>query len=166
MRCTRDDTTRGHTFRFARHPAGVVRLATHQVDDGFLPKTALADCTREIVSATANGRNNRNLTSGCDGARESTRISDVFIPDENIDVLSHLSLLSCDAISDARIECPERGQRLRQRCGWVFDLDSTESGGKLSQRPRNVKSDRHGITCSAGAFCFSTVGSFYVLTTA
>jgi hypothetical protein len=39
-------------------------------------------------------------------------VPDVFVADENIDVLPHLALLRCDAIPNAQIDCPERRQRL------------------------------------------------------
>jgi len=85
-----------------------------------------------ILSATANGRDDRNLRSGGDRARESTCISDVFVRDENVDVFPHLSLLRCDAIPNARVECPESRQRLSQSCGRVFDLDFTASSRKFA----------------------------------
>ena len=98
----------------------------------------------QIFSATTNGRDDRNLGSGGDWARESTCISDMFITDENINVFPHLSLLGCDAIANARVEGPESRQRVGQCCGRVFDLDCTVSSGKLAQGPWNMKSDRHG----------------------
>src|SRR4029077_9940599 len=67
-----------------------------------------------ILSATTNGGDDGNLASVGDGARESTRIPDVFVTDEKIDVLPHLALLRCDAIPNARIDYPERRQRLSQ----------------------------------------------------
>src|ERR1700690_1857621 len=96
-----------------------------------------------ILSATTNSGDDGNLTSVGDGTRESTRIPDVFVTDENIDVLPHMPLLCCDAIPNARIDCPERRQRLSQGLRWVLDLDSTVSCGKFTQCARNVKSDRH-----------------------
>jgi hypothetical protein len=113
-----------------------------------------------ILSATTDCGYDRNLTSGRDRAREATRIADVFVPDENIDVFPHLPLLGCDAISHSWIECPERRQRLAQSFRRLFDLDSTLSSGKFSQSPRNVKSHGHWITSSVvpsnDASCFST----------
>ena len=67
-----------------------------------------------ILSATTNGGDDGNLASVGDGARESTRIPDVFVTDENIDVLPHVPLFGCDAIPKARIDYPERRQRLSQ----------------------------------------------------
>jgi hypothetical protein len=98
----------------------------------------------QAFSATTNGRDDRNLASGGDWARESTCISDMFITDENINVFPHLSLLGCDAIANSRVEGPESRQRVGQCCGRVFDLDCTVSSGKLAQGPWNMKSDRHG----------------------
>jgi len=108
---------------------------------------------RTVLASTADGWYDRDLTSGCDRSRKSTRISSVFLPDKNVDVFPHLSLLRCDTISDSWIDCPECGQGVGQRCSWVFDLDPTASGGKFPQGSRNVKNDRHGVTCSSGAFC-------------
>jgi transposase len=85
-----------------------------------------------ILSATTNSGDDRNLRSCGDGARESTCISDVFVRDENVDVFPHLSLLRCDAIPNARVECPESRQRLSQGCGRVFDLDFTASSRKFA----------------------------------
>ena len=67
-----------------------------------------------ILSATTNGGDDGNLASVGDETRESTRIPDVFVTDENIEVLPHMPLLGCDAIPNARIDCPERRQRLSQ----------------------------------------------------
>src|SRR5216684_1029778 len=95
------------------------------------------------IPATTNGGDDGNLGSVGDGTRESTRIPDVFVTDENIDVLPHVPLLRCDAIPNARIDCPKSRQRLSQSLRRVLDLDSTVSGRKFSQCPRNVKSDGH-----------------------
>jgi hypothetical protein len=54
-----------------------------------------------ILSATTHGGDDGNLASVGDGTRESTRIPDVFVTDENIDVLPYLPLLRCDAITNA-----------------------------------------------------------------
>src|SRR5438132_5568670 len=91
-----------------------------------------------IVSATTDGGDDRNLRSGGDGTRESTCISDIFVPNEDIDMFAHLSLLRCDAISNARVECPESRQRIGQSCGRVLDLDRTVSSGKFTQGNWNV----------------------------
>ena len=67
-----------------------------------------------IFSATTNGGDDGDLASVGDGAREPTRVPHVFVTDENIDVLPHLPLLRRDAIPKARIDYPERRQRLSQ----------------------------------------------------
>lgn len=170
-----------NSFRFACHPPRIRRLdrlrpmmrpcpglafnafgiacafIRHKSGFRWLPITG-------ILSATTDCGYDRNLTSGRDRTRESTRVADVFVPDENIDVFPHLPLLSCDAISHSWMQCPERRQRLAQSCRRLFDLDSTLSSGKFSQSSRNVKSDRHGITFSSvtsvvnpnAPSCFST----------
>src|SRR5690348_451544 len=56
---------------------------------------------RTVLASTADSRDDRNLRSGRDGSRESTGIARVFLADKNIDVFPHLSLLSCDTISDS-----------------------------------------------------------------
>lgn len=63
--------------------------------------------TPEVDLAATDGGDDRNLRSGWDWACESARIADIFAPDENIDVFPHLSLLGCDAISNAGVEGPE-----------------------------------------------------------
>src|SRR2546425_28324 len=98
-----------------------------------------------IVSATTDGWDDRNLRSGGDGTRESTCISDIFVPNEKIDMFPHLSLLGYDTISNAGIDCPESRQCVSQSCGRLGDLDLTATGGKFAQDTRNVKSDRHGL---------------------
>ena len=93
--------------------------------------------------ATTDGRDDRNLRSVGDGTRESTCISDIFVPNENIDMLPQLSLLRRDAISNTRVECPQSGQRVGQSCGRVFDLDFAAPASKVAQSARNVKDYRH-----------------------
>ena len=51
------------------------------------------------------------------GLASPPRVADVFIADENIDVLPYLSLLGYDAISNARVMRPECHQRLAQSRG-------------------------------------------------
>src|SRR5260370_34345559 len=106
---------------------------------------AATDCTsQEFSQSHTDGGNDRNLRSGGDGTRESPCISDIFVANEDIDMFPHLSLLRCDAILNARVECPESRQRVGQSCGQVLDLDCTVSSGKFTQSTRNVKSDWHG----------------------
>jgi hypothetical protein len=50
-----------------------------------------------ILSATTHGGDDGNLASVGDGTRESTRIPDVFVTDENIDTpVLALAPLRCD----------------------------------------------------------------------
>src|SRR5207253_5325496 len=56
---------------------------------------------------------------------------------------SHLPLLRCHAVSNARVECPESRQRVGQSCGRVLDLDAPLSSGKFPQRTWDVKDQRH-----------------------
>src|SRR5439155_2276378 len=93
--------------------------------------------------ATTDGRDDQNLRSVGDWTRESTCISDIFVPNENIDMLPQLSLLRRDAISNTRVECPQSGQRVGQSCGRVFDLDFAAPASKVAQSARNVKDYRH-----------------------
>ncbi len=149
----------GSCRRVAFNALGIACAFIRRRQSGFrwLPIT-------RILSATTDGGYDRNLTSGRDNTRESTRIADVFVPDENIDVFPHLPLLRCDAISHSWMQCPERRQRLAQSCRRLFDLDSTLSSSKFSQSSRNVKGDRHGISFSIvtsvvnwnAPSCFST----------
>ena len=61
-------------------------------------------------SAAADGRNNRNIGACGNAARQPAGISNVFVADENVDVLAHLALLGDDAIAEARIKLPQRRQ--------------------------------------------------------
>src|ERR1700722_18522528 len=81
---------------------------------GFHLTEMLLAHDRNSLGATTNGGDDGNLASVGDGAREPTRIPDVFVTDENIDVLPHVPLFGCDAIPKARIDYPERRQRLGQ----------------------------------------------------
>jgi hypothetical protein len=63
----------------------------------------------------------------------------VLIPDENIYVLSNLSLLGRNAISQTWVELPKYRQRIRQGRGRAFDLNLTVSVGKFTQGGWNVK---------------------------
>ncbi len=60
------------------------------------------------LSAAGDSGDDRNLRSGRDRARESTCISDILVPNKNIDMLPHLSLFGYDAISNSGVLCPER----------------------------------------------------------
>jgi len=106
--------------------------------------------------ATTDGRDDRNLRSVGDGTRESTCISDIFVPNENIDMLPQLSLLRRDAISNTRVECPQSGQRVGQSCGRVFDLDFAAPASKVAQSTRNVKITGTISSSWSDATCAST----------
>jgi hypothetical protein len=96
-----------------------------------------------ILSATRDGRDDRNLRSGGDGTRKSTRVTNILVPDENIDMFPNFSLLCCNAISNARVECPQRRQRVCQGSGRVFDLHSAVPASQFAQGTRNVKGYWH-----------------------
>jgi len=63
--------------------------------------------TDRNLSAAADSGDDRNLRSGRDGAGESTSISDILVPNENIDMLPHLALFGYEAISNSGVVCPE-----------------------------------------------------------
>jgi hypothetical protein len=85
-----------------RMPNGCIRVARIGPPDIGYDRLRIAG----NLSAAADGGNDRNLRPGGNGTRESTRISDVFVSDKNIDVFPHLSLFRCDTVSNARVECP------------------------------------------------------------
>src|SRR5258705_10112152 len=102
---------------------------------------APTDCTSQEFSQPP-------LTAGTieisDPAEMGLASPPVYRPNEDIDMFPHLSLLRCDAISNARVECPESRQRVGQSYGRVLDLDCAVPPGKFTQSTRNVKSYPHG----------------------
>jgi hypothetical protein len=96
-----------------------------------------------ILSATSDGRDDRNLRSGGDGTRKSTCITNILVPDENIDMFPNFSLLRCNAISKARVECPQGRQCVCQGGGRVFDLDFAVPASKFAHGAWNVNGQRH-----------------------
>jgi len=96
-----------------------------------------------ILSAATDGRDDRNLRSGGDGTHKPAGISNIFVSDKDIDVFPNLSLLGCDAISNARVEYPQRRQRVGQRSGRVFYFNLAVPSSKFAQGAWNVKSHRH-----------------------
>jgi hypothetical protein len=127
--------TTANTDASARNPP--IKIRTQWI----LARLFITDSV--LSAATTNSGHDRNLRSAGHATRESTRISDVLVPDENVDVFSHLTLLRYDAISNARIECPQSRQRLSQSCGRLFDLDYAVSRSKFEQRTGNVKDHRY-----------------------
>jgi len=57
----------------------------------------------ENLAAAADGGNDRNIRSRGDRGGQPTGIANVFVADENVDVLAHLALLGEDAITQARM---------------------------------------------------------------
>src|SRR5438876_11249928 len=96
-----------------------------------------------FLSAATDRRDDRNLRSGGDRTHKPAGISNIFVSDKDIDVFPNLSLLGCDAISNARVEYPQRRQRVGQRSGRVFYFNCTASSSEFAQGARNVKSHRH-----------------------
>jgi len=65
------------------------------------------------LSAAADGGNDRNIRARGDTAGQPTGIANVFVADENVDVLAHLALLVEDAIAQAGMELPKGRQSCR-----------------------------------------------------
>jgi hypothetical protein len=96
------------------------------------PRAKLFVVTQKRSAPATDGGDNGNLGSGGEGTHESTCITNIFVSDENIDVLPNLPLLRHNSISKARVESPERGQRVRQ-CRWrVFDQQLPVPSGILA----------------------------------
>jgi hypothetical protein len=96
-----------------------------------------------FLSAATDGRDDRNLRSGGDGTHKPAGITNIFVSDKDIDVFPNLSLLGCDAISNARVEYPQRRQRFGQRSGRVFYLNFAVPSGEFTQGTGDEKSHRH-----------------------
>src|SRR6266478_418801 len=94
-------------------------------------------------SSTTDRRDDRNVRSGGGGTHEPAGISNIFVSDEDVDVFPDLSLLGCDAISNPRVEYPQRRQRVGQRSGRVFYFNLAAPSSEFAQGAWNVKSHRH-----------------------
>ena len=58
-------------------------------------------------SAATDGRNDRNLATVRNRARESAGVAHVFVPNEDIDMFANFSLLRCHARANARVQSPQ-----------------------------------------------------------
>ena len=96
-----------------------------------------------FLSAAADGRDDRNLGSGGDGTHKPAGVANIFVSDKYIDVFANLSLLGYDAISNARVEYPQRRQPVRQRGRRAFYFNFAEPSSEFAQGAWNMKSHRH-----------------------
>jgi hypothetical protein len=67
----------------------------------------------------------------------------MFVSDEDVDVFSDLSLLGCDAISNPRVEEPQRSQRVGHGCGRGFYFNLAASSSEFAQCTGDVKGHGH-----------------------
>ena len=61
------------------------------------------------ASSAADCGNDGNFESFADGSGEAAGVADIFVSDEDVDVLADLALFVDDAVADAGMERPERG---------------------------------------------------------
>ena len=61
------------------------------------------------TSSAADGRNDGNFESFGDGSGEAAGVADIFVSDEDVDVLADNALFVDDAVADSGMERPERG---------------------------------------------------------
>jgi len=88
---------------------------------------------------TAYRGNDRDFAIGGDLCCESARVADVFLTEENVDVLPDLPLLIHDSVSNARVTSPQFHESIRQRSRRADDLHVALSAGEFTQGARNVK---------------------------
>lgn len=65
-----------------------------------------SECLGKFSSA-ADGGNNRNIRTCRNASRQPSGVANVFVTDENVDVLAHLALLGDDAIAEAGMKLPQ-----------------------------------------------------------
>jgi hypothetical protein len=61
------------------------------------------------TSTAADGGDDGNFESFADGSGEAAGVADIFVSDEDVDVLADLALFVHDAVADAGMEPPELG---------------------------------------------------------
>jgi hypothetical protein len=64
---------------------------------------------RRHASSAADGGDDGNLESFLDGSGEAAGVADIFVSDEDVDVLADLALFVDDAVAGAGMEPPELG---------------------------------------------------------
>ena len=61
------------------------------------------------ASSAADGGDDGNFESFAEGSGEAAGVADIFVSDEDVDVLADLALFVDNAVADAGMERPERG---------------------------------------------------------
>ena len=97
-------------------------------------------------AATADGRNNRDLTRWRNERRESARVPDVLGVDEQVDVFPDVTLFGYKPVAEGRPDGPKRFQSFAQRDRSPGDFHAALAAGKRAQRARNVKRNGHATT--------------------
>jgi hypothetical protein len=64
---------------------------------------------RRHASSSADGGDDGNFESFADGSGEAAGVADIFVSDEDVDVLADLALFVDDAVASAGMEPPELG---------------------------------------------------------
>ena len=77
------------------------------------------------------------------GAREPSDISDVLTTDENVDVLTYLTLLRRNAIPHAGMKLPQYAERIGKCGGFLLNPDPVAAAREFTQGARDVKGQRH-----------------------
>jgi hypothetical protein len=96
---------------------------------------------RRHATSAADGGDDGNFISFANGSGEAAGVTDIFAADEDVDVLADLALFVDDAVTDAGMERPERGQGIGDGAASERDLDSRASGGEFAQRSGDVDGD-------------------------
>jgi hypothetical protein len=93
------------------------------------------------TSSAADGGDDGDFQSFVDGGGEAAGVADIFVSEEDVDVLADLALFVDDAVADAGIERPERGERVGDSAASKGNLDSSASGGEFAQGSGDLDGD-------------------------
>ena len=96
-----------------------------------------------MFSAAADGWDDGDFAVGGEERGEAAGIANVFVADEDVDVLADLALLGDDAVANAGVERVKGRQRIGQDFGRLLHLDTAAASGKFTQRAWDVKDHWH-----------------------
>src|SRR5690348_4497509 len=84
----------------------------------------------------------RNLRAIRHLACQASCVADVFVSDEDVDVLAHLALLVDYAVAQAGMKCPEECEGVSDGSDRECDLDRGTAGGEFAQGSGNMNDNR------------------------
>ena len=84
----------GFVHLYAGEEAVAVGICAHLADTDYMTSTHRG--------------HDRNFTSAGNRRRQSVDVPDILIANEDVDVLSDLALFGSDAVTQTRVNCPQR----------------------------------------------------------